>query len=292
MFVSTGQNLLLATVLALNVASTLGVPIPTRSNSVPGGHSDAADARHPDRSRENALKALRHVESREAALAEVRHGISRRHPLAYSASNIRALDEYDDELERREPESFQNIGRWHPLPYAVGRDKLEDRYLDYQFETRHVHGDMCPCANGPPVPKNPCPEYGNTGILTLGDGTTLLLGKLGSGTGPNEGGPSGSNPPLENGNGDNQDPEDPAPSASASDMFSNASSTDSASAESPTSTDPEQESPTDSTDDSSEYKRRNLRRLFARSNPVPRNFRRQWGGGYGGYGGYGGGGYG
>ncbi|KAJ7207369.1 hypothetical protein C8J57DRAFT_1484605 [Mycena rebaudengoi] len=271
MFVSTGQNLLLATVLALNVASTLGVPIPTRSNSVPGSHSDAVDARHPDHSRENALKALQHAESREAALAEVRRGISRRHPLAYSASNIRALDDYYDELERREPESFQNIGRWHPLPYAVGRDELEDRYLDYQVETRHVRGDMCPCANGPPVPKNPCPEYGNTGIPTLGDGTTPLPGELGSGTGPNEGGPSGSNPPPENENGDSQDPEDPAPSASASDMSSNAvpSSTDSASAESPTSADPEEESPTDSTDDSSEYKLRSLWRLFARSNPVP-----------------------
>ncbi|KAJ7272813.1 mitosis protein DIM1-domain-containing protein [Mycena rebaudengoi] len=52
MFVSTGQNLLMATVLALNVASTLGVLIP---------HSDAVDARHPDRSRENALKALRNA---------------------------------------------------------------------------------------------------------------------------------------------------------------------------------------------------------------------------------------
>ncbi|KAJ7207362.1 hypothetical protein C8J57DRAFT_1403334 [Mycena rebaudengoi] len=39
---------------------------------------------------------------------------------------------------------------------------------------------------------------------------------------------------------------------------------------------PLKESPTDSTDDSSEYKLRSLRRLFARSDPVPRNFRRQY----------------
>lgn len=248
MFISTCQNLLVAT-LVFNVASTLGAPIPyigaveTRQpDSAPDLQSRYLDILVPKKrfrswnatrraARENALKALRHAESRAAALAEIRHGIGRRHALAYSASDIRALDEYYDELERRElppSDSLQNIGRRHPLPYSaddfVERDELEDRYLDDEMETRHARrgnkngngkvpnsqstiismhstghisgghmsgGAMCPCASAPPIIKNPCPESGNTGIPTPGDGTTPLPGQPGSGTGPNEGGYGG-----------------------------------------------------------------------------------------------------
>jgi hypothetical protein len=154
------SNAILVTALALNVASTIGAPIP-QGNGFTGsldGRTHHSETMHDSRNldilvpkkrfrewnktrraaRESALKAIRHAERSISALAEIEESIGRRDPLPYSASDI--LD-----LEGREFEDEQ-LGRRHSL------DNLAKSVVEHL-------GGMCHCSSGP-MPQQ-CP--GNTG---------------------------------------------------------------------------------------------------------------------------------
>ncbi|KAJ7454667.1 hypothetical protein FB451DRAFT_1278898 [Mycena latifolia] len=162
MLLST-SNTILVTALALNVASTLGAPIPAKyTNDVYARaadqdsgldlHSRYLDVLVPKKrfrswnktrraARESALKVLRHAEARAAALAETRESIRRMFDL-----EDRDFGDYEEE-ESRELSPAHRIGR--RSPYSA--DDLEDlvaRDFDDELETRHAHRNKKTKGNG------------------------------------------------------------------------------------------------------------------------------------------------
>jgi len=187
------SNAILVTALALNVASTIGAPIP-QGNGFAGsldGRTHHSETMHDSRNldilvpkkrfrewnktrraaRESALKAIRHAERSISALAEIEESIGRRDPLPYSASDI--LD-----LEGREFEDEQ-LGRRHSLDNLAKSVAL------------HL-GGTCHCSSGPMPQQCPGNTGGNPGIpQPCGPGAAPCPGQPGYGGNGNPPSPSG-----------------------------------------------------------------------------------------------------